>query len=137
MALPETVSVSSINILPTGCEARLLLAFLAHVDWLSTARATCLWQQTSATPPRGVIPRFLKITRGGAQNAFATIPDSFFAQGVAIDRSDNLFVMAIAWSNTVSIIYKLTPEEGRRSFGVVPGHGFGLVFDSGQSLRRT
>jgi sugar lactone lactonase YvrE len=79
-------------------------------------------------------PTILKITPGGAQNAFATIPDSFFAQGVAIDRSDNLFVVAIAWSNTVSIIYKLTPEGGRRSFGFVPGHGFGLAFDSAGNL---
>jgi hypothetical protein len=79
-------------------------------------------------------PTILKITPGGVQNAFATIPDSFFAQGVAIDRSDNLFVMAIAWSNTVSIIYKLTPEGERRSFGFVPGHGFGLAFDSTGNL---
>jgi hypothetical protein len=42
---------------PKGCKARLLLAFLALAGWLSTARATCLWQQTSAAP-RGVIPRF-------------------------------------------------------------------------------
>lgn len=79
-------------------------------------------------------PRILKITSEGVQNEFATIPDSFFAQGVAIDRSDNLFVMAIAWSNTVSIIYKLTPEGTRRSFGYVPGHGMGLAFDSAGNL---
>jgi sugar lactone lactonase YvrE len=79
-------------------------------------------------------PTILKITPGGAQNVFAAIPDSFFAQGVAIDRSDNLFVMAIAWSNTVSVIFKLTPEGGRRSFGFVPGHGFGLAFDSAGNL---
>jgi DNA-binding beta-propeller fold protein YncE len=79
-------------------------------------------------------PTILKITPGNAQNVFATILDSFFAQGVAIDRSDNLFVMAIAWSNTVSIIYKLTPDGARRSFGFVPGHGFGLAFDSAGNL---
>jgi DNA-binding beta-propeller fold protein YncE len=53
---------------------------------------------------------------------------------VAIDRSDNLFVMAIAWSNTFSIIYKLSPEGVRRSFGFVPGHGMGLAFDSAGNL---
>jgi DNA-binding beta-propeller fold protein YncE len=79
-------------------------------------------------------PRILKITTDGAQNVFATIPDSFFAQGVAIDRSDNLFVMAIGWSNTVSIIFKFSPEGARRSFGFVPGHGFGLAFDSAGNL---
>ena len=79
-------------------------------------------------------PTILKITPGGALNAFATIPDSFFAQGVAIDRSDNLFVMAIGWSDNVSIIFKLTPEGRRRSFGFVPGHGLGLAFDSAGNL---
>lgn len=79
-------------------------------------------------------PTILKITPGGVQSTFATIPDSFFAQGVAIDRSDNLFVMAIAWSNTASIIYRFTPEGGRRSFGFVPGHGMGLAFDSAGNL---
>jgi DNA-binding beta-propeller fold protein YncE len=79
-------------------------------------------------------PTILKITPGGAQHVFATIPDSFFAQGLAIDRSDNLFVIAITWSNTGSIIYKLTPEGGRGSFGFVPGHGFALAFDRAGNL---
>jgi DNA-binding beta-propeller fold protein YncE len=79
-------------------------------------------------------PTILKITPDGAQNVFAVIPDSFFAQGVAIDRSDNIFVMAIGWWNTYSIIFKLTPEGGRRSFGFVPGHGFGLAFDNAGNL---
>jgi sugar lactone lactonase YvrE len=79
-------------------------------------------------------PTILKITPDGVQSTFATIPDSFFAQGLAIDRSDNLFLMAIAWSNDVSIIYKLTPQGVRASFGFVPGHGMGLAFDSGGNL---
>lgn len=79
-------------------------------------------------------PTILKITPDGVQSTFATIPDSFFAQGLAIDRSDNLFLMAIAWSNDVSIIYKLTPQGARASFGFVPGHGMGLAFDSGGNL---
>ena len=79
-------------------------------------------------------PTIVKITPGGTQNAFATIPDSFFAEGVAIDRSDNVYVMAIAWSNDVSIIFKITPEGGRGSFGFVPGHGFDLTFDRSGNL---
>ena len=79
-------------------------------------------------------PTILKITPGGAPNTFATIPDSFFAQGVAIDRSDNLFVMAIGWSDNVSIIFKLSPQGARRSFGFVPGHGLGLAFDNAGNL---
>lgn len=79
-------------------------------------------------------PTVLKISPDGAQNVFATIPDSFFAQGVAIDRSDNLFVMAIGSSENVSIIFKLTPQAGRRSFGFVPGRGLGLAFDNAGNL---
>jgi sugar lactone lactonase YvrE len=79
-------------------------------------------------------PTIVKITPGGAQSVFAIIPDSFFAQGVAIDHSDNLFVMAITWSNTASIIFKLTPTGARRSFGFVPGHGFDLAFDRAGNL---
>ena len=74
-------------------------------------------------------PTIVKITPGGRQSTFATIPDSFFAEGVAIDHSDNVYVMAIAWSNTVSIIFKITPQGERGSFGFVPGHGFDLAFD--------
>jgi sugar lactone lactonase YvrE len=79
-------------------------------------------------------PTIVKITPDGAQNVFAIIPDSFFAQGMAIDRSDNLFVMAIGWWNTYSVIFRFTPTGGRRSFGFIPGHGFGLAFDSAGNL---
>ncbi len=79
-------------------------------------------------------PTILKIAPGGATAIFATIPDSFFAEGLAIDRSDNVFVMAISWSNTISIIFKLSPQGGRRSFGFVPGHGLALVFDNAGNL---
>jgi sugar lactone lactonase YvrE len=79
-------------------------------------------------------PTILKITPQGVHSTFAIIPDSLFAQGLAIDRSDNLFLMAIAWSNDVSIIYKLTPRGARGSFGFVPGHGMGLAFDGAGNL---
>jgi DNA-binding beta-propeller fold protein YncE len=79
-------------------------------------------------------PTIFKIAPGGATTIFATIPDSFFAQGVAIDCSDNVFVMAISWSNTFSIIFKLSPKGGRKSFGFVPGHGLDLAFDNAGNL---
>ena len=79
-------------------------------------------------------PTILKIAPGGATTIFAIIPDSFFAQGVAIDRADNVFVMAISWSNTSSIIFKLTSKGARGSFGFVPGHGMGLAFDNSGNL---
>ena len=41
----------------------------------------------------------LRIGPGGEQDVFANLPSSFFAEGVAIDQSDNVFVMAIARSD--------------------------------------
>jgi sugar lactone lactonase YvrE len=76
----------------------------------------------------------LKITPGGTQNVFASIPSSFFGEGVAIDGSDNVFVMAIAYNTNTSIIFKFTRDGMRRPFGVVPGEGFGLAFDSAGNL---
>lgn len=79
-------------------------------------------------------PTIVKITPDGRQTTFATIPDSFFAEGLAIDRSDNVFVMAISPSNDASIIFKIAPNGGRGSFGFVPGHGFDLAFDRAGNL---
>ena len=79
-------------------------------------------------------PTILKVAPGGATAIFATLPDCFFAQGVAIDCSDNVFVMAISWSNDFSTIFKLTPKGERGSFGSVPGHGMDLAFDSANNL---
>jgi sugar lactone lactonase YvrE len=76
----------------------------------------------------------LKITPSGAQNVFATIPSSFFAEGVAIDESDNVFVMAIELNNFRSIIFKFDSSGSPRVFGVVQGEGFGLTFDSAGNL---
>jgi hypothetical protein len=42
---------------PKGVQSTVASGLSRPRGWLSTARATCLWQQTSATP-RGVIPRF-------------------------------------------------------------------------------
>jgi sugar lactone lactonase YvrE len=88
-------------------------------------------------------PTILKIMPNGAQDVFAIIPGNFFAEGVAIDRSDDVFVMAIfgtQHSLPVSIIYKFTPDGKRIPFAVLPGQqpgqhqygsqGFGLAFDS-------
>jgi DNA-binding beta-propeller fold protein YncE len=82
-----------------------------------------------------VQPTILKVMPDGTQDVFATIPGSFFfAQGVAIDRSDNVFVMA-QFQFSFSIIYKFTPDGSRMVFAFLPGQrqgsqGFGLAFDS-------
>jgi trimeric autotransporter adhesin len=79
----------------------------------------------------------LKIAPDGAQNVFGTVPASFFAEGVAIDRLDNVFVMVILPPSFpafggVSLIYKFTPDGIRMPFGSLPHatEGFGLTFDS-------
>ena len=83
----------------------------------------------------------LKITPDGEQNVFATIP-AFFAEGLAIDRSDNVFVMMVNQGArlTFSKICKLTPDGRRMTFGVLTGRGvqgFDLAFDSAGNLFAT
>jgi sugar lactone lactonase YvrE len=79
----------------------------------------------------------LKFTPDGAQELFAAIPGSFFAEGVAIDRSDNVFVMVFPGFNflpsgTLSLIYRFTPNGVGMPFEVFhhPTQGLGLAFDS-------
>ncbi len=79
----------------------------------------------------------VKITPGGAQSLFATVPgDNIFAEGVAFDRAGNLFVMAIDLNdpNLASTIYKITPGGVLSTFGSVTGQGLGLAFDSAGNL---
>jgi sugar lactone lactonase YvrE len=73
----------------------------------------------------------LKIAPDGTQNVFATVANSFFCEGVAIDNSDNVFVMGIAAKIVPSMIFRFGPDgKPSGSFGIVPGEGFGLAFDS-------
>jgi sugar lactone lactonase YvrE len=79
----------------------------------------------------------LKIPPDGIQNVFGTIPNSRVAEGVANDRSGNVFVMTFIVTpyaiDRASIIYKFTPDEVRKPFEFLPNHpsqGFGLAFDS-------
>jgi sugar lactone lactonase YvrE len=79
-------------------------------------------------------PTILKVMPGGTQDLFATLPNSFFfAQGLAIDGSDNVFVMG-NFKFLFSRIYKFTPDGTRIPFAFLPGRtgseGFGLAFDS-------
>ena len=83
----------------------------------------------------------LKIAPDGAQNVFGNLPGNFLGQGLAIDSSDNVFVMtqmgnvpALAFS----AIYKFTPAGVRTRFATLPAHpvsqGFAVVFDSTGNL---
>jgi len=82
----------------------------------------------------------LKFTPDGTQHVFAVIPASFFGQGVAIDSSDNVFVMTSHSSFQLSIIYKFSPDGAGIPFAILPDHpsqGFDLAFDSTDNLFAT
>lgn len=81
-------------------------------------------------------PAVLKVTPDGTQNVFAAMPVGFFAEGVAIDRSDNVFVVVLNPFQQ-SIIYRFTPDGAGRPFGFLSHHGtegFGLAFDGAGNL---
>jgi sugar lactone lactonase YvrE len=83
-------------------------------------------------------PTLLKFTPDGAQDVFGNLPDSFFAQSVAIDRSDNVFVMLQSRNFVQSMIYKFTPGGHGTPFGfLIPGRGsqgFSMAFDRAGNL---
>jgi len=79
----------------------------------------------------------LKITPDGTQNVFAIL-GGHYGQGVAIDRSDNVFVMTFN-GNLVgrarAKIYKFTPQGTQVLFGLLDlNQSFGLAFNSGGNL---
>jgi len=80
----------------------------------------------------------LKITPLGVQSSFASVEGSnLFLVGLAIDGSDNVFVMALTFGqNFASIIYKFTPSGVQTTFGSIPGpsQSFGLAFDEADNL---
>jgi sugar lactone lactonase YvrE len=78
----------------------------------------------------------IKITPGGVQSLFATLPGDIFLSGLAFDHVGNLFVMAVDNTdpNGASTIYKITPGGIISTFGSQSGQGFGLAFDSAGNL---
>jgi hypothetical protein len=88
------------------------------------------------TYPTDVVATILKINPGGGQTTFFSMRSSFFFEGLATDRSGNVFVMAQDNSSPTiaSTIFKFTPNGIQSTFGAVPGDGWGLAFDSAGSL---
>src|SRR5882762_4611294 len=79
----------------------------------------------------------LKINPLGVQSTFASVGHDLFLVGLAIDSSDNVFVMALtSGQNFASIIYKFTPGGVQSTFGSIPGpsQSFGLAFDEAGNL---
>ena len=79
----------------------------------------------------------LKITPLGVQSTFASLGPDLFLVGLAIDRSDNVFAMALTTgANFASTIYKFTRDGVQSTFGSIPSpsQSFGLAFDEAGNL---
>jgi sugar lactone lactonase YvrE len=79
----------------------------------------------------------VKVSASGVQTLFATLSVvNFAAEGLAIDRAGNVFVMAFDLTSptAASTIFKFTPNGAESTFGSLPGQGFGLAFDATGNL---
>ena len=79
----------------------------------------------------------LKITPLGEQDTFASVGPGLYLAGLAIDSSDNVFVVALtSGPNFASIIYKFTRDGVQGTFGSIPtpSQSFGLTFDQAGNL---
>ena len=69
----------------------------------------------------------LKVSASGVQTPFATLSAvNFAAEGLAIDRAGNVFVVAFDQNSPAfaSTIFKFIPEGAESTFGSLPGQGF-------------
>jgi sugar lactone lactonase YvrE len=73
-----------------------------------------------------------KFTPGGVQHTFGTPPGSGFLEGVAVDTTDDVFV--VSNSSIGGTIFKFTPSRTRSTFASGLGGGFGLAFNSAGNL---
>ena len=79
----------------------------------------------------------VKVSASGVQTLFATLSVvNFAAEGLAIDRAGNVFVVAFDLTSpaAASTIFKFTPNGAESTFGSLPGQGFGLAFDAAGNL---
>jgi sugar lactone lactonase YvrE len=79
----------------------------------------------------------LEITPLGEQSTFASVDRDLYLVGLAIDSSDNVFVMALtSGQNFASTIYKFTHGGVQSTFGSIPtpSQSFGLSFDAAGNL---
>jgi len=79
----------------------------------------------------------LEITPLGEQSTFASVGRDLHLVGLAIDSSDNVFVMALtSGTNFASTIYKFTRGGVQSTFGSIPtpSQTFGVAFDEAGNL---
>src|SRR5262249_55821780 len=111
---------------------------------LSRPRGLAIYQSNLyvAINPRDPVtgtlqPGIVKISASGVQTNFASISGgNFAAEGLAIDRVGNVFVVAFNQNSPVfaSTIFKFTPDGTQGTFGTLSGQGFGLAFDAAGNL---
>ena len=79
----------------------------------------------------------MKVTASGVQTLFATLRTvNSAAEGMAIDRAGNVFVVAFNQNSPalVSTIFKFAPDGAESTFGSLPGQSLGIAFDAAGNL---